>query len=162
MDFSLPALQQNTPKETALPETENPQIAEPEDSDSLPLPVFVLPFVIVLFFLLFFLRKKQMQNREKDVTTLFEALMDLLHHEKLMKGYTGTEEDFEQKLMETLHDIEAKDIHLFMDIIYRAAFSNIPVTEEEIAFVRQFYERMKAIYADKAKGLHKLYYRWKG
>lgn len=88
--------------------------------------------------------------------------MDLLHHEKLMKGYTGTEADFEQKLAETLHDIEAKDIHLFMDIIYRAAFSNIPVTEEETAFVRQFYERMKAIYADKAKGLHKLYYRWKG
>lgn len=88
--------------------------------------------------------------------------MDLLHHEKLMKGYTGTEEDFEQKLMETLQFIEEKDIHLFLDIIYRAAFSNTPVTEEETAFVRQFYKRIKEVYASRAKGIHRLYYFWMG
>ena len=58
-----------------------------------------------------------------------------------MPGYNGTEEDFPEKLAETLPCISREEAERTVEIVSRAAYGYEDVTEEEDEFVRVIYFR---------------------
>ncbi len=163
MEFELPVIEQpaEQPQAIETPGTKEqgtPQTTEQREERS-PYPIFIVLIAVGAVFFVYAWKKKR-NIEDKDVTHIFQSILAILHHEKLMVGYTGTEEDFVKALSQALQDINQSDIEKMMDIVYRAAFSNKPITEEETFFVDKMYKTIRNGFASKAKGIHRLYY-WK-
>lgn len=158
MEFTLPVITQDETSDTAnTPGSaieDIPQVEQQEKTPSIH-PFLIICIAITGAALILVCRTKE---KSKDVTTLFQSMMDILHHEKLLTGYTGTEEDFVEVLQRQLQEINQSDLEKMMDIVYRASFSNKSITEEETEFVCNMYKTIKDHFANKAKGIHRLYY----
>ncbi len=163
MEFELPVIEQPAEQSQAIEtpgtkEQGTPQTTEQREERS-PYPIFIVLIAVGAVFFVYAWKKKR-NIEDKDVTHIFQSILAILHHEKLMVGYTGTEEDFVKALSQELQDINQSDIEKMMDIVYRTAFSNKPITEEETFFVDKMYKTIRNAFATKAKGIHRLYY-WK-
>lgn len=98
-----------------------------------------------LLLLPLFLDYRKLRRRRKeecmDCRRIFSRLLKLLSARGLMPGYNGTEEDFPEKLAETLPCISREEAERIVEIVSRAAYGYEDVTEEEDEFVRVIYFR---------------------
>ena len=71
-------------------------------------------------------------------------MLEKLQRRGFLSGYDGGEEDFAQKLAETVESVSVEEAAQAVEIVSRAAFGNISVEDEEEEAVRQLYRKIAA------------------
>lgn len=122
-------------------------------------PAFVATAECIFFLLpLFWEHRKSMRRRKlekMDCRQLFARCMEVLDFAGYLQGYTGTEEDFRERLTEQFPEIEIKDIGHMMEVVERAAYGPGHPGEQERLFVKSMYQRMEKAVYQRLKWYHK-------
>lgn len=74
----------------------------------------------------------------------YDRIICALHYAGLLKDHNGSEGDFPVRLSETVSAVSADDAQRLYDILLRDNYSDVPVTDEEVGFVREIYERVSS------------------
>lgn len=123
----------------------------------------ILSWILILIgiILIYLLVRKGLQNRRRklyqrlrdmDVRQIFTMLLRLLHSHKLLLGYDGQEENFTEMFHREFPDSDPEENDQMIRILFSAAYGNVPVTQEEKAFVLMCYRRTaKYIYQNSGK-----------
>ncbi len=79
-----------------------------------------------------------------DCRKAFAKILEKLRRRGVLLGYDGSEEDFAQKLAETVSDVSEVEAARAVAVVSRAAFGNTEISEEEEEAVRQLYRKIAA------------------
>ena len=90
-------------------------------------------------------RKLYLQSlAQMDCRKAFAKMLEKLQRRGFLCGCDGGEEDFAQKLAETVESVSVEEAAQAVEIVSRAAFGNISVEDEEEEAVRQLYRKIAA------------------
>lgn len=112
--------------------------------------------------LLWYRRRQRLEKlRQMDERRLFYRLLKFLHGTERLRGYTGTEDDFVEKLLEELPVFEEEEATELMRLVEEAAYGpERPTKEENRQQVYAFYERASEELYGRMNHLQRLYYTW--
>ncbi|MCM1113771.1 MAG: transglutaminase family protein [Muribaculum sp.] len=99
--------------------------------------------------------------QKADPRQLFYRLLKLLHMRAELAGYTGVEEDFEEKLSGALSSVTAEETAAFLRIVREAAYGpERPLEEEERRSVYLFYGKAVEELCGQMNPFQRLYCAW--
>ncbi|MDE7270218.1 MAG: transglutaminase-like domain-containing protein [Acetatifactor sp.] len=112
--------------------------------------------------LLWYRRRLRLEKlRQMDERRLFYRLLKLLHGTERLRGYTGTEDDFVEKLLVELPVFEEGEATELMRLVGEAAYGpERPAKEENRQQVYAFYERASEELYGRMNPLQRLYCTW--
>lgn len=122
----------------------------------------VIPAVLCAGTLLWYRRRLRLEKlRQMDERRLFYRLLKLLHSTERLRGYTGTEDDFVEKLLVELPVFEEEEATELMRLVGEAAYGpERPTKEENRQQVYAFYERASEELYGRMNHLQRLYCTW--
>lgn len=136
-----------TPQDTRQDDKQEDAVQNGEESDS-QLPGFLLAAAGILTAALIAaaaVRKRYQQFlAQMDCRKAFAKMLEKLQRRGFLCGCDGSEEDFAQKLAETVESVSLEEAAQAVEIVSRAAFGNISVEDEEEEAVRQLYRKIAA------------------
>ena len=104
------------------------------------------------------MKKFEVMNCRK----VFELFIQMLHFGNMLNEYNGTEEDFAEKLFETILTISEQDSERLLDIVTRAAYAEEMPKKSEQIFVKQVYKCASIFVYNRLKWWQKLIFKyWK-
>ncbi|MDE7113648.1 MAG: transglutaminase domain-containing protein [Acetatifactor sp.] len=112
--------------------------------------------------LLWYRRRLRLEKlRQMDERRLFYRLLKLLHGTERLRGYTGMEDDFVEKLLVELPVFEEEEATELMRLVEEAAYGpERPTKEENRQQVYAFYERASEELYGRMNHLQRLYCTW--
>ncbi len=106
--------------------------------------IILTPFIFAAFAVILFIRRRRIIASLSSMSCkrLFDRTMRALHYSKLLKNYTGSEEDFPEKLAGVVTSLSGEDTRRIIDIVLAANYSDALVPKTDRDFMEQAYRSL--------------------
>lgn len=105
-------------------------------------------------------KKKIIKIQTESVGKQFKRMLILLHSAKYMKEYTGLEDDFIATWLATIPNVTKNETIKMMQILYKEAYSDLPIEEEERKFIYEIYAKVYQVSTKKMNIFKYWYYKY--
>lgn len=108
--------------------------------------IIVLPFVLtgLIIFLAVRRHRRLASLSVLSCRRLFDRMMKMLHYSRLLRDYTGSEEDFAEKLADCVTCLTAEDTARIISILLEVNYSELKATKEDRDFLEHAYRLLAA------------------
>lgn len=114
-------------------------------------------FIIITIILIIYLRRIILLGKIKkyDTREYFQLIIKMINSYGIKCN--GLEDDFTDIMLKSLSNLQKEHIIKLTDIVYKAAYSNISITNEELCFVKEQYKIITKEINNKSNVLKRIY-----